>query len=118
MTSKKVLSQAETHYESGLYLDAWKMLDSLPSSAKTACPSLDLRLRILVAEKAWRKVELLASFITGLYPEQDTAWYALAQAHCQLNEVAEAKHCLAKACGLNPAKLDSAMADPLIVGIW
>lgn len=94
------------------------MLDTLPLSARTAESTLDLRLRILVAEKAWQKVQILADFITGLYPEDAFAWYSQAQSHCQRGNIAEAKSCLAKACQLQPSKLDRAMADPFIVGIW
>lgn len=118
MTSKKVLSQAEIHLESGLHLAAWKMLDTLPLSARMTESSLDLHLRILIAEKAWQKVEILADFITGLYPENAFAWYSQAQSHCQRNHIAEAKSCLAKACQLQPSKLDLAMTDPLIIGVW
>lgn len=113
-----ILTQAEGYLEIELINDALDTINSLPSEEQVRFPALALRVRILLANGSWQKAELLADTLIAAMPSNGGAWYALAQAQAQQENLDKAKASLKQACTLDTKLREPALRDPLLEQLW
>ncbi len=118
MSSQEEIRKAEYLFELGAHLDAWHILEDLPSEVKTTRPVLILQLRILVAVQSWEKAEILGESLDVPFPDSSQVWYALAQARCMRGKVEEAEGALKRAFALDEALRLASLSDPALAAIW
>lgn len=102
--------------ELGLLKEAMAALNELPRDAKNRSAVLVMVLRILVAERDWPKVQVMAMNLSHFMPNEASVWYAAAQAHAHQGRRAAAREALLKVYALHAPLLDEARGDPVLYG--
>ena len=116
--TKTAIEKAEGFLTLGMGVDAWEILEDLPTAAKNHQRVLELRLEILCHEKEWHKAVILGESITAALPQSAKAHYWLAAARCQSEDVAGAKTALKAAIEIDATMRLKAINEPLLDGIW
>ena len=113
-----IIEKAEGFLDLGMGVDAWNILEDLPTDAKNHPDVLALRIRILSMEREWLKLSLLADGVLSAFPDLSGVWYDLGKARAQPGELEAARAALKRACELDAGLRLKALDDLELKAVW